>query len=87
MVLEREVVIEACPTSNMHTGCIASVLEHPVRRWLAYGVRACINTDNTLLSSTTARVEHQLVRQIAGMTDAELELLIEYGHGAAFKRS
>ena len=30
---------------------------HPLPRWLALGVRACVNTDNTLLSSVDAPEE------------------------------
>lgn len=86
LVLERGVTIEACPTSNVHTGVIAAVEDHPLPRWLARGVKACVNTDNTLFSDVTAAEEHARARAIPGMTDALLARAITCGHEAAFTR-
>lgn len=86
LVLAREVVIEACPTSNVHTGVIPSVEAHPLPQWLARGVRACINTDNTLLSDVNAREEHARVARIPGMTEALVARAIAHGHAARFVR-
>lgn len=86
LVLARGVVIEACPTSNVHTGVIPSVEGHPLPQWLARGIRACINTDNTLLSDVSAREEHARVARIPGMTDALLARAIATGHAARFER-
>lgn len=86
LVLARGVVIEACPTSNLHTGVIASVDDHPLPLWLERGVRACINSDNTLLSDVNARQEHARARRIPGMTDALLARAIATGHEAKFVR-
>ncbi|MCA9563365.1 MAG: hypothetical protein KC561_07740, partial [Myxococcales bacterium] len=47
LVLERGILIEACPTSNFHTGVIPSVSAHPLPRWLELGVTVCVCTDNT----------------------------------------
>lgn len=86
LVLERGVVIEACPTSNVHTGAVERLEAHPLARWLERGVRVCVNTDNTLLSETTAPREHAQALKIRGMTPALLELAIRTGHEAAFRR-
>jgi adenosine deaminase len=87
LVCERAITIEACPTSNVHTGIIGSVAEHPLPRWLERGIAVCINADNTLLSSVTASQEHDRARAIEGMSDALLEQAIACGHAAAFRRS
>lgn len=84
LVLARDVTIEACPTSNTHTGAIARLDDHPLPRWLALGVRACVNTDNTLFSAVTAAEEHARARALPGMTDALLARAIAHGHAAAF---
>jgi adenosine deaminase len=86
LVIERGVVIEACVTSNLHTGVIAEVAAHPLPRWLARGVRACICTDNTLLSDVDAPEEHARVRAIPGMTDELLARAVANGHAGAFRR-
>lgn len=86
LVVERKVTIEACPTSNVHTGVIADTAAHPLPRWLAAGVRACICTDNTLLSDVDARTEHARAAAMPGMTTQLLETAIGYGHAAVFPR-
>lgn len=85
-VIAEGVVIEACPTSNVHTGVIAKVHDHPLPRWLALGVRACINADNTLLSDVTGAEEHARAGAMPGMTPALLARAVENGHRAAFAR-
>lgn len=87
LVIERGVVIEACPTSNVHTGIIASVEAHPLARWLDQGVRACVCADNTLLSGTTAAEELRRVAGIEGMTEAKLAAVVAHGHAGRFRRS
>ena len=86
LVVARGVTVEACPTSNVHTNVIASVADHPLPKWLARGVRACINTDNTLLSAVDARTEYANARAIPGMNDELFEKAIAFGHSAAFRR-
>lgn len=86
LVVARGIVIEACPTSNVHTGVIRAVADHPLPRWLALGVRACICTDNTLLSAVDAALEHERARGIPGMTDELLARAIACGHASAFRR-
>ncbi len=84
LVLESGVTIEACLTSNVHTGAIAAIEDHPLPRWLELGVRACINTDNTLFSATEAGREHDLAAALPRMTPALLERALECGHQARF---
>jgi adenosine deaminase len=86
LVLERQITIEACPTSNLHTGVIASLDKHPIARWAALGVNVCVCTDNTLFSGIDSIEEHARVRSLAGMTDALFDRLVARGHAAAFPR-
>ncbi len=86
LVVARGVTIEACPTSNVHTGIIDTVADHPIARWLERGVRVCINTDNTLMSHVDARHEHANVAEIPGMTADRMQQAIDDGHRAAFVR-
>ncbi len=86
LVIERGVVIEACPTSNVHTGVIERFDAHPLPRWLSLGVRACLNADNTLLSDVNVADEYGAARRMPGMTPALWRRAIEHGHRAAFPR-
>jgi adenosine deaminase len=84
LVLERGIVLEACPTSNLHTGAISALDEHPLGTWLRLGIKACVNTDNTLLSDVCCSEEHRRAGAGRGMTPALLELAISHGHAAVF---
>lgn len=86
LVLERGVTLEACPTSNVHTGIFAHANEHPLPRWLELGVRACICADNTLLSDVSTRAEHERAAKLPGMTADLLGQAIAHGHAARFTR-
>jgi len=86
LVLENDVTIEACPTSNVHTGVIGTVAEHPISRWLDEGVKVTVCTDNTLLSAVTLPEELNRVAEVAGITTERLALCMEHGHNGAFPR-
>ncbi len=86
LVLDRGVTIEACPTSNWHTGVIGDVSAHPLKRWLDLGVKVTVCTDNTLLSDVSLPEEIARVRRIAGIDDAAVETMRAHGHAAAFPR-
>jgi adenosine deaminase len=86
LVVERRVTVEACPTSNVHTDVIPDVAAHPLPRWLSAGVRACVNTDNTLLSAVTTSEEYGRALAIPGMDLEKLRQVAAHGHEAAFRR-
>jgi adenosine deaminase len=86
LIIDRQVLIEACPTSNWHTGVIPEIGAHPLPDWLDRGVRVCINTDNTLLSEVDAPTELQRAAAMPGMTPGKLSLLVQNGHAGAFRR-
>ncbi len=84
MVVERGITIEACPTSNVHTGIISEVSEHPIGEWLKRGVRTTICTDNTLLSNIDLPTELARVAAGVGLSEAELELTQAHGRRGFF---
>ena len=43
---DREIVLDVCPISNVRTGAVASIAEHPLRELSAAGVRCSIHTDD-----------------------------------------
>jgi adenosine deaminase len=52
-VRERGVPLELCPTSNLHTGAVARLEEHPIERLRRLGFAVTVNTDNRLMSDVT----------------------------------
>jgi len=87
LVVARGVTIEACPTSNWHTGVIAAIEAHPLPTWLDQGVRVCVCSDNTLLSAVGAREELRRVAGLPGMNPEKLNQVVQFGQEAAFRRT
>ena len=86
LVLERGVTIEACLTSNVQTGAVNVLAEHPLPRLLASGVKVTVCTDNTLFSDVDAPGEYRRAASLPGMDAAAVEALAAFGHAAAFAR-
>ena len=56
-VVDRQIPLEICPTSNVQTHVVEGFEEHPLRRYLEAGVAVTINTDNRLFSRTSVTEE------------------------------
>ncbi len=74
---------EVCPSSNLHTGAVRSLAEHPIRAMVAAGLSVSCNTDNRLMSGVTLSGEMQALHESAGFTHAQLAELVR----AAVRRS
>jgi len=60
--------IESCLTSNVQTGTVPSFAEHPLRRFLAAGVPATINTDDPAISGIDLANEYEVAAPAAGLS-------------------
>jgi adenosine deaminase len=58
-VLDKRIPIEICLQSNVHTGAVATLAEHPFATLYRQKFRVTLNTDNRLMSSTTMTKEFQ----------------------------
>jgi aminodeoxyfutalosine deaminase len=70
---EKEIPLEICITSNVRTGAVASLKDHPVRRLYDAGVPLILNTDDPALFNCTLTSEYDLARSEFGFTDDEIE--------------
>ena len=52
-VRDTRVPLEMCPTSNVHTGAVASIEEHPIDLLRRLRFRVTVNTDNRLMSDVS----------------------------------
>ena len=57
LVRDRRVPLELCPTSNVHSGAVTSIAEHPIGLLADLGFRVTLNTDNRLMSRTSLSQE------------------------------
>jgi aminodeoxyfutalosine deaminase len=56
---EREIVLDVCPVSNVRTGAVGSLDEHPLRRLVEAGVRCSISTDDPAMFDTDLTREYE----------------------------
>ena len=86
MVKARDIVIEACPTSNVHTGIFDTIGEHPIREWIKRGVKVSVCCDNTLMSNTTTSKEMERLTHECKLSDEELGWITKSSRDGKFYR-
>ncbi|MBB5079410.1 adenosine deaminase [Nonomuraea endophytica] len=87
-LLERlradHITLEMCPTSNVQTGAVPSLAEHPATRLLAQGLAVTIGTDARTTSATSLDLEFARLREAAGWGEREQNLAQDHARAAAF---
>lgn len=71
---DHAIPLEVCPTSNVRTGAVASLDEHPMAQLVAAGVTVSINSDDPPMFATTLNREYEVAATLldldaAGVTD------------------
>ncbi len=69
---EQQIPIEVSPTSNVATGVIAAIGEHPVTRMVERGLVVTINTDDPPMFNTTLNREYEIAADLLGLDRAGL---------------
>ena len=64
--MDRNVAVEVCLSSNLHTGAVESLGAHPLRRLADAGVPVALATDNRFFSATSLSREYELASGEAG---------------------
>jgi adenosine deaminase len=68
IVRDKRIPLEMCPSSNVQTGAVRSIAEHPFDLLARLRFRVTVNTDNRLISDTT-------------MSEEMLRLVEAFGYG------
>lgn len=71
-VRDTRIPLEMCPSSNLQTSAAATIAVHPVTLLKTLRFRVTVNTDNRLMSGTSASREHILLAEQAGWTPADM---------------
>ena len=71
-VRSRNVHLEVCPTSNLHTGAAGSLATHPITALWRAGVSLSYHTDNRLMSRISHSSEAQALLQQTPLTTLDL---------------
>jgi adenosine deaminase len=63
----RGIPFEVCLTSNLQTGVVPDLADHPLRRMLDENLTVTLNTDDPGVSNTTLSKEYQVAVEILGL--------------------
>src|SRR5229473_3721852 len=80
----RQIPVEICLTSNLRTGCLAKLSDHPVRRYFDQGLMLTLNSDDPAMFGTTLSQEYALAQTEFGFTDEHLRELARNSFEASF---
>ena len=63
-ILDNQVPLEVCITSNIHTNMYKSYEDHPVNILINLGFNISLNTDNRLMSNTSVKKEISIANRL-----------------------
>src|SRR5579859_4972754 len=63
VLVERQIPIEACITSNLRTGCCTGLRKHPVKTMFDSGAMITLNSDDPAMFGTSLAREYALAEQ------------------------
>ncbi|HEY6685232.1 MAG TPA: adenosine deaminase [Propionibacteriaceae bacterium] len=74
-VRNERIPLEMCPSSNVQTGTVSSIAEHPIHSLDQLGFRVTVNPDNRLMSATSMTREFALLAEAFDYTFADVSRL------------
>ena len=83
-VRDRRIPLELCPTSNVHTGLVDSIADHPFDLLRRLRFRVTVNTDNRLMSGVSLTSELAALDAAFGLGLGEMEWLTLNAMKSAF---
>ena len=84
LLASRDIALEVCPSSNVATGAVASLPEHPLPALLAAGVPVTLAADDPGMFHNDLVTEYRLCHEVFGLGVHELANIARTGVRAAF---
>jgi adenosine deaminase len=83
-VRDRRIPLEMCPTSNVQTGAVASIKDHPIGLLRELSFRVTVNTDNRLMSGVSLSSEFYALTEAFGYGWTDIQWLTLNAMKSAF---
>lgn len=71
-LLERDIGLESCPTSNLHISAVKDYASHPIKPLADRGVKFCLNTDDPGISAIDLAHEYDIAASAVGLSPAQI---------------
>jgi adenosine deaminase len=84
MLHARGTSLEVCPTSNLHTGAVKVLSQHPLVDLLSLGLRVTLNTDDPGVSAITLGQEYVAAVEQVGLAPHVIYRMLRHSVDAAF---
>jgi adenosine deaminase len=83
-IKENRIVIESCPVSNVRTGVVTSIEEHPIREFYERGLLVTVSSDDPAFFDTDISVEYIQLHDHLGFSLSDLCSITQNGIRSAF---
>jgi len=84
LLKECGVFVELCPGSNLRTGALQQLSEHPLQEFLTAGIPCGLNPDDRSLFDLSMRQELHQAREHLDLRDDQIEMMNGWARQAAF---
>ncbi|GFP74874.1 adenosine deaminase [Clostridium fungisolvens] len=84
ILLNKNITLEVCVTSNYNTGIIDRIIDHPIYKYIKKNLIVTVNTDNNTVSNTTLTNEYIKIINNFKLSDLEVIHTIENAINFAF---
>lgn len=76
--------LECCPISNLRTGVVPSIAEHPIRAFDDHGLLVTVNTDDPKMFHNSLAEEYEALIQQLGFSRADIRRFVFNAVSASF---
>jgi adenosine deaminase len=83
-LVEHQIGIESCITSNLQTSTVADIAQHPLKTFLEHGILATINSDDPAVEGIDIQHEYLHAAPQAGLSEAQIRQAQQNGLSIAF---
>jgi adenosine deaminase len=84
MVKERGIPLDIALTSNLYTGVVKKIKQHPIKKFFDFGIPITIGTDDPIILNTNLVKEYELAKKNFGFSDEELNKIMSNSFKFAF---
>lgn len=74
-MINNNIAIESCLTSNYQTGTVKNLSQHPLKGFLDFGIKACLNTDDPAVQGIEIKDEFEVARNTLQFSHNEINQL------------